>query len=256
MAQMFSGNSLWGLVRASDAMSTLVLLSLLGMSIICWAVVLYKYMQLRGVRKQLEHVRAIMQNVHGYDQLVATEGLVRGTVPGSIVTQVITTVHALLYGSEIKKQVLTDKDLGMLQTSIDQVLQDAISEQESYLPVLSTSAEVAPLVGLFGTVWGLIHSFIRISQRQSADIITVAPGIAEALITTLAGLIVAIPAMILYHYINSQVRAVEKQLVAIADKCEWVIKKVLVKEGMYVAQSISKAEQGSDVTTHFTHSPH
>lgn len=256
MAQIFAGNSLWGLVKQSDGMSMLVLLILLCMSIVCWAVVLYKYMQLRGVRKQLVHVRTILQNVHSYDQLVATEGLLRDTVPGKIITQVIATVHSLLYDAGTKKKLLSDKDLGMLQTSIDQALQESMAQQESFLPVLSTSAEVAPLIGLYGTVWGLIHSFIRISQRQSADILTVAPGIAEALITTLAGLIVAVPAVVLYHAIHAQVRATEKQLVVVADKCEWVIKKVLMKEDLYVAESISQASQNSDVAPSFPHAPH
>ena len=78
--------------------------------------------------------------------------------------------------------------------------------EESYLPFLFTSASVSPLLGLFGTVWGLVHAFIRISEKQSADITTVAPGIAEALITTLAGLLVAVPALVMYHYLIAQIR--------------------------------------------------
>ena len=79
-----------------------------------------------------------------------------------------------------------------------------VVHEESYLPFLSTSAAVAPLLGLFGTVWGLIHAFMRISEKQVADITTVAPGIAEALVTTLAGLFVAIPALIMFNYLNIQ----------------------------------------------------
>ena len=73
----------------------------------------------------------------------------------------------------------------LVSNNMDRILDDMIGNEESYLPVLSTSAAISPLLGLFGTVWGLIHSFISISQRGSADIVTVAPGIAEALITTL-----------------------------------------------------------------------
>jgi len=88
--------------------------------------------------------------------------------------------------------------------------------EESYLWILSTSAAAATLLGLFGTVWGLIHAFLRISQKQSADIVTVAPGIAEALMTTLVGLIVAIPALILFNYLSVQVRRMEGYYMEIA----------------------------------------
>jgi biopolymer transport protein ExbB len=70
---------------------------------------------------------------------------------------------------------------------------------ESTSAALSTTASVAPLLGLFGTVWGLVHAFMNIAATQSADITAVAPGIAEALITTIAGLLVAIPALVMYN---------------------------------------------------------
>ena len=102
-------------------------------------------------------------------------------------------------------------------------------ENESYLPILGTSAAVSPLVGLFGTVWGLIHSFVNISQEKSADISVVAPGIAEALTTTLAGLMVAIPAMIAFHYFSNELRKQEQQLDHLADKYLSIIKKTFLK---------------------------
>lgn len=74
-----------------------------------------------------------------------------------------------------------------------------------------------------------MHAFIRISEKQSADIATVAPGIAEALITTLAGLLVAIPALVMYHYLMSQVRIIERQLFVIADKFNYIVQKIFTK---------------------------
>jgi biopolymer transport protein ExbB/TolQ len=83
------------------------------------------------------------------------------------------------------------------------------------------------LLGLFGTVWGLIHAFIRISEKQAADITVVAPGIAEALITTLAGLIVAIPALIMYNYLIVRVRHIETQMVQLADRIAFIAQQTL-----------------------------
>ena len=97
-------------------------------------------------------------------------------------------------------------------------------QEELFLPVLSTSAVVSPLLGLFGTVWGLVHAFMGIAQQRSADIAAVAPGIAEALITTLGGLIVAIPALIMFNYVQTRQRMFEFQLVSLADRFSAIIK--------------------------------
>src|SRR5690606_39141859 len=104
------------------------------------------------------------------------------------------------------KPYLSSYDWQHIERNIDQLVDDVLTHEESYLPVLSTSAAIAPLLGLLGTTWGLVHSFMRISEKQTADIATVAPGIAEALVTTFAGLVVAIPALIMYNYLVVQVR--------------------------------------------------
>jgi biopolymer transport protein TolQ len=87
------------------------------------------------------------------------------------------------------------------------------------------SAGVSPLLGLFGTVWGLIHAFVRISEKQSADIATVAPGIAEALITTLAGLMIAIPSLMMFSYLTTQLKSIEHRLIGVADRFSLILQK-------------------------------
>lgn len=99
-----------------------------------------------------------------------------------------------------------------------QAITKAIMHIERGLPLLGISAAVSPLIGLFGTVWGLIHSFISMSHERSADLLVVAPGIAEALITTLAGLIVAIPATIFFHYFSNEIRKIENTAVECVDE--------------------------------------
>ena len=84
---------------------------------------------------------------------------------------------------------------------MNQRVEEALSQEEALIPVLATCSQAAPLIGLFGTVWGLIHAFMAIAQQRSADIAAVAPGIAEALITTMGGLVVAIPSLVLYAYL-------------------------------------------------------
>jgi biopolymer transport protein TolQ len=99
------------------------------------------------------------------------------------------------------------------------------------LPLLSTAAAASPLLGLFGTVWGLIHAFMAIAEHHSADIAAVAPGIAEALIATLGGLVVAIPALAMYVYLHGRVKLLEQEVVELSDTCLWVMRGVLASDG-------------------------
>jgi biopolymer transport protein TolQ len=123
---------------------------------------------------------------------------------------------------------LSREEIQHLQLMLDQNLDKVLSEQEEYLPVLGTSAAVSPLIGLFGTVWGLIHAFVSISQQRSADLAVLAPGIAEALTTTLAGLIVAIPSLIFFYYFTNELRKIEQKLWVVSDRFLMVVKNTFI----------------------------
>jgi biopolymer transport protein TolQ len=86
------------------------------------------------------------------------------------------------------------------------------------LNFLATTGSVAPFVGLFGTVWGIMNSFFQIGAQQSASLAVVAPGIAEALFATAIGLFAAIPAVIAYNRFSNQVNIFEARLQLFADK--------------------------------------
>lgn len=219
MVKVVFGNSLWNLVAQSDAITKVILLFLLGMSIVCWAIFFYKIILLRKKSQQMRDMHKAMKNVTTFDQLIDVASKQAGTLPGYFLTNNLSFLKSLLVTStgESKRQI-TSLELDMIQQHADQTVDDIVHAENSYLPVLFTSASVSPLIGLFGTVWGLVHSFVRISERQSADIATVAPGIAEALITTLAGLIVAIPAVMLYYYCATQVKKLERYLFGLADQ--------------------------------------
>jgi biopolymer transport protein TolQ len=80
------------------------------------------------------------------------------------------------------------------------------------VPFLATTGNTAPFIGLFGTVWGIMHSFAGIGQRGSASLAVVAPGISEALVATAAGLAAAIPAVIAFSFFMNKIRLVETEL--------------------------------------------
>lgn len=216
------GNVLWQLIAQSDFMTKLVLLILLAMSITCWAVVFYKVMTYRVKRKHMLKLQARLTQVKTFEDLRILAGQFADAIPGYFLAQNISFLKSVL---EAKKgePVLSDRDLMHVQEHLDQTLDEMIAAEQSMLPVLFASASLSPLLGLFGTVWGLVHAFVNISQKQTADIVTVAPGIAEALITTLVGLIVAIPALAAYHYLQSHVSEAEQQYTRLADRYFWLV---------------------------------
>jgi biopolymer transport protein ExbB/TolQ len=117
-----------------------------------------------------------------------------------------------------RSAVLTEKEKALLDEQRFLTIDYMLYQESSYLNILSVNAAVSPLIGLFGTVWGLMHSFMSISERQTADIVTTAPGIAEALITTLAGLMVAIPMLIMFNFLQTRVAHLEHQICRVSDR--------------------------------------
>lgn len=103
----------------------------------------------------------------------------------------------------------SEMDLDVIHRTLLQASQEEQARLEAYLPVLATTANIAPFVGLLGTVWGIIHAFRDISHQASASIASVAPGIADALVTTAAGLFTAIPAVIFYNYFLQKIRQIQ-----------------------------------------------
>lgn len=85
-----------------------------------------------------------------------------------------------------------------------------VERLESYIPFLGTVGSISPYIGLFGTVWGIMHSFMGLSAVKQATLQSVAPGIAEALIATAIGLFAAIPAVMAYNRLNLRVNKLEQ----------------------------------------------
>ncbi len=222
MLDYFVGNSLWHLVQQADPISKLVLLILFLMSVLCWTVFLCKFILLCLRRRTIKRMRRLLRSVSSIDDLVVIAAQFPGTVPGRLLSHSLVTLDMVL-----KRQQKPAHSWDVVQYHIDQMVDLLVTNEESYLSVLSTNAAVAPLLGLFGTVWGLVHAFIRISEKQSADITVVAPGIAEALLTTLAGLMVAIPALIMYNFLVVRVRKVESQIVQLADQISLIMNQSL-----------------------------
>ncbi|MEG6506045.1 protein TolQ [Nitratidesulfovibrio sp. 1201_IL3209] len=103
-----------------------------------------------------------------------------------------------------------------VRRSLRQGVGNEMTRLSASLSFLATAANTAPFIGLFGTVWGIMHSFHAIGQMKSASLATVAPGISEALIATAIGLFVAIPATVGYNIFLGMISNIEVQLVNFA----------------------------------------
>lgn len=229
----FSGNPMWLLVLQSDFVTKIVLLTLFAMSVMTWAIFLYKIILFRVKNRELQQALSLIGQVNSFDELRAFTVTLSNTLPGYLLSKNLLFLKSLVE-MHMNKRALNEVEFDAFRDNADQVVDELMYAQEQYIPYLFVNASVATLLGLFGTVWGLVHAFIGISQKQSADIATVAPGLAEALITTIAGLLIAIPALVLFHYLQIKCRSIEHKLFMLSDKMTWLIKKffMLKQEGV------------------------
>lgn len=215
----FMGNSLWHLITQSDAICKGILLLLLILSIISWALFFYKLIILNTKKKELKQAHEQLNSVQNVDDLLSVGYRLNNTIGGHFINRNLMFLKSLLESAKLKGRTgLTHEEREMVRDNSYQVIDELVAHEESYMPFFSATAAAAPLIGLFGTVWGLIYAFVRISEKQSADIATVAPGIAEALITTMASLVIAIPALVMFVYLNTKIKSLDQQLVSLSDK--------------------------------------
>ena len=192
------------LVWSSGPFGKTVLLVLLIMSIYCWAVI-WNRSQLFG-----RVARADKQFLLAFRRLPPNSDfrLVSEQYPGSVLARVA------LAGQKTLDQLVGagDVDAGtryeIAQRAMDRSANEESATLEKHVGFLGTTGSVAPFIGLMGTVWGIMSAFVNIGAQGSASLVVVAPGIAEALITTIAGLAAAIPAVVAYNHFIGRLRDV------------------------------------------------
>jgi biopolymer transport protein TolQ len=190
---LFIGGEIVSLVSDSGPVAKAVLLILLIFSVLSWSIILSKWASLRRARAQSgRFLRAFRKAQKLQDVMAVSEQF----KPSPLVP-----VFENGY-DEFRKA-------GRL-TAVQRATQIASSEEltrlERRLPWLATTGAVTPFIGLFGTVWGIIDAFHSLGNANAATLRAVAPGISEALITTAAGLVAAIPAVIAYNQFTSHLR--------------------------------------------------
>ncbi len=189
-----------------------VLLLLLIFSIVSWAIILQKLFIYRIAKREDALFLSVFEksenlnNIYNYSRKLRQSPLARIFLTG---------YHELYLFQEMAKKEkpkdflkdsitpnISTRDLKGIGIAMDKAINRELERLSHRLEFLATTGSTTPFIGLFGTVWGIMHSFRAIGMKGTASIGGVAPGIAEALIATAAGLVAAIPAVIFYNYLS------------------------------------------------------
>jgi biopolymer transport protein TolQ len=209
--QDFYQGEVWQLLTNTGPVARLVLLMLLGFSILSWAIIFLKFRTFRAAqRESVEFLKVFRQS----KKLSEIRAFCR-TLKESPLPEVFQSGYR-----EIESQATMTENPGKPRIrsleAVRRALQIGASTEmgrlEQWLVWLATTGAVTPFVGLFGTVWGIIDAFNGLATAGTASLHSVAPGIAEALITTAAGLFTAIPAVIAYNIFLQRIKEFGTQM--------------------------------------------
>ncbi len=204
--------SLGQLVLHADPIVQAVLLLLLVLSIWSWAVIVQKAFELHRAKRVVKKLETAIENGHSPDEIGVVE-----THPAAVVIK----AGVLEWQTQIQPNL--GETPGEERERIEQSMRNALGREmrrmQKRLPLLATVGSVAVFIGLFGTVWGIMNSFTAIAQAHDTSLAVVAPGIAQALIGTAAGLAAAIPAVIGYNKLVTELNYYAGRLQTLISVC-------------------------------------
>ena len=197
----------------ADIIVQAVMVGLILASIWVWTIVVSFSMRMGKLERNTRDFEADFWESDDFDAL--TTGRARKNLPPARVA-----AAALAEWKHSTKHPPVDRDgtRQRLTTTMESQIAQEGDELSARLGFLATTGSVAPFVGLFGTVWGIMNSFFQIGMQESSSLAVVAPGIAEALFATAIGLFAAIPAVIAYNRFSDRVNRYEAKLQRFADR--------------------------------------
>ena len=215
--------TMWALFARATLLVKLVMLMLVAASVWCWAVVIDKHRQYRKARVEADVFDRAFWSGQPLDALFDKIG---ASPKGQ--SEKIFAAGML----EWRRSHRDDGDLiagaqGRIDRSMDVAIAKEAGSLQKGLPVLATVGSTAPFVGLFGTVWGIMNSFIEIAESQNTNLAVVAPGISEALLATGLGLLAAIPAVVFYNKLSADADRIVSGYEAFADEFATILSRQL-----------------------------
>ncbi len=209
-------SDLTGFIGSLGLVSKVILLLLLLFSVISWAVILYKWRVFHTVDREDHRFLTAFAKSKDADELRRQARRAIRSPSASVFMSLMDRLDAgqgeesgdrlsYLRGQE-SGEGPASLDRQYIERTVAYIVQNQIAQLEAYLPFLATTGNITPFIGLLGTVLGIIDSFREIGLQGTASIAAVAPGVAEALVATAAGLFTAIPAVIAYNYYLARIR--------------------------------------------------
>jgi len=213
-ADISTNHSILYLFWQADIVVKVALVLLFMFSVVSWAIIVMKHRQLKRFRQRT------MQFLHSFWQAKTLEAMVaKGAFRRSPVFNIFKAGIASLRDPD------NTKNLPFIKRDIQRSSEEEIEQLEYYVPFLATTASVAPFIGLFGTVWGILNAFWKLGKGGSSSIAVIGPHIAEALIATAIGLAAAIPAVIFYNFFVNKIRLLSRDIATFSDDLSHRIEK-------------------------------
>ena len=186
--------SVWGMYQHADIVVKIVMIGLILASVVTWALFFSKSVEILGQKRRLKREQQQLADARSLDQA----------------TEIASTFHARSLSAMLINEAQNELELSAGSEDNEGIKERTGFRLERRVAAtgrhmgrgngfLATIGAISPFIGLFGTVWGIMNSFIGIAQTQTTNLAVVAPGIAEALLATAIGLVAAIPAVVIYN---------------------------------------------------------
>ena len=206
------------LVMNASFLVQVVMFLLLCVSVASWSIIFFKHRQLKHARKATED----------FEELFWRGGSDMGSIYSEVVFLSGFREFVKLYEKSKGDPAAKEMVMGVTYRSMKVSLSREVEELETSLPFLATVGSVSPYVGLFGTVWGIMHAFVALAAVKNATLAMVAPPIAEALIATAMGLFAAIPAVVAYNRFNTRVEKLENSYINFMDELSTILNRKII----------------------------
>jgi len=207
--------SMFGLFLQADIVVKIVMAGLLFTSIWCWAIVFEKYFGFARAKRAANQFEKAFWSGQSLEELYQTYNRKR---PGPMAALFVAAMREWKRSAEMGVRASQAGVQLRVQKAMDVAMTREMDRLERRLLFLATVGSTAPFVGLFGTVWGIMNSFSAIAVSKNTNLTVVAPGIAEALFATALGLLAAIPAVIFYNKLSTDLGRLASRFESFGDE--------------------------------------
>lgn len=220
---MDSDFSMWKQIAEASFVVQLVMAMLLGASFWSWSVIVQKLLSYRAARSEAAQFDRSFWSGEPLDGLFEQTG----ATPSGRSERIFAAGMTEWRRSHRQDGGLIANATSRIDRSMDVAIAKESEELQKGILILATIGSTAPFVGLFGTVWGIMNSFVAIAGEQNTNLAVVAPGIAEALLATALGLLAAIPAVIFYNKLSADSDRIISGYEAFADEFATILSRQL-----------------------------